>query len=146
MSLSCEEMTKVRSLFTKNEVIFSRNSMGFCDQISHKIKLKKDAVPFRRIYGSMSFEKRKARKKIVEDLERDNLVVHIQGSTIITSTKKGTNLSLGCRLSGSQQTNRKTCWPLPRIIGVIDSLEGNIYFSNIDLLSGNFQMAVEENR
>ena len=61
MSLSCEEMTKVRSLCTKYEVIFSRNSndMGFCDRIYHKIKFKKDAVPFRRTYGSMSFEKKK---------------------------------------------------------------------------------------
>ena len=60
MSFSCEEMTKVRSLCTKYEVIFSRNSkdMGFCDRIYHKIKLKKDAVPFRRTYDSMSFEKK----------------------------------------------------------------------------------------
>ena len=71
MSLSCEEMSKLRSLCTKYEMIFSRNSidMGFCDRIYHKIKLKSDAVPFRRTYGSMSFEKRKAMKKIVEDLE-----------------------------------------------------------------------------
>ena len=76
MSLSCEEMTKARSLCTKYEVIFSRNSndMGFCQRIYHKIKLKKYAVPFRRTYGSMSFEKRKAMKKNVEDLERDDLV------------------------------------------------------------------------
>ena len=76
MSLSCEETTKVRSLCTKYEVIFLRNSndMGFCDRIYHKIKLKKDAVPFRRTYGSMSFEKREAMKKIVENLERDDLV------------------------------------------------------------------------
>ena len=76
MSLSCEETTKVVSLCIKYEVMFSRNSnnMGFCNPIYHKIKLKKDAVPFRRTYGSMRFEKRKAMKKIVEDLERDDLV------------------------------------------------------------------------
>ena len=50
MSLSCEETTKMRSLCTNYEVIFSRNSndMGFCDRIYHKIKLIKDALPFRR--------------------------------------------------------------------------------------------------
>ena len=38
MSLSCEEITKVRSFCTKFEVIFLRNSndMGFCDRIYHK--------------------------------------------------------------------------------------------------------------
>ena len=67
MSLSCGEITKVRSLCTKREVIFSRNSndMGFCDRDYHKIKVKKDAVHFRRKYGTMSFAKRKAIKKIV---------------------------------------------------------------------------------
>ena len=44
MSLSCEEMAKVRSLCTKYELIFSlsSNDMGFCDRIYHKINLKKD--------------------------------------------------------------------------------------------------------
>ena len=76
MRLSCEEMTKVRSLCTKYEVISSRNSTdtGFCNRIYHKINIKKDAVPFRRTYGSLSFEKRKSMKKIVEDLKRDDLV------------------------------------------------------------------------
>ena len=38
----------------------------------------------------------------------------------------------------------KTSWPLPRINDVIDSLDGNCYFSNIDLTSGYFQMALDE--
>ena len=77
MNLTCDEMAKVKQYFcTKSETIFLRNSndMGFCDQIHHKFNLKKDAAPFRRTYGSLSFEKREAMKKIVEDLERDDLV------------------------------------------------------------------------
>ena len=64
MSLFCDEMTKVGSLCTKYEVIFSRNSndTGFCDLICHKIKLKTDDSPFRRTYGRVSFEKTKALK------------------------------------------------------------------------------------
>ena len=65
MSLSCEELTQVRSLCTKYELIFSRssNDLEYCDQIYHETKLKKDVVLFRGTYGSMSFEKRKAIKK-----------------------------------------------------------------------------------
>ena len=65
INLTCDEMAKVRSVCTKFETIFLRNSndMGFCDQIHQKIKLKKDAAPFKRTYGSMSFEKPKAMKK-----------------------------------------------------------------------------------
>ena len=38
----------------------------------------------------------------------------------------------------------KTCRPLSGTNEVIDSLEGNMYFSNIDHLSGYFQMRLEE--
>ena len=38
----------------------------------------------------------------------------------------------------------KTSWLLPRIKDVIDSIDGNCYFSNIDLTSGYFQMARDE--
>ena len=38
MILSCEEMTKMRSICTKHEIIFSRSSedMGFVDQTYHR--------------------------------------------------------------------------------------------------------------
>ena len=38
----------------------------------------------------------------------------------------------------------KSSLPRPRINDVIDSLDGNCYFSNIDLTSGCFQMALDE--
>ena len=76
MNLTCDEMAKVRSLCTKFETIFSRNSndMGNCNRIHQKNKLKKDAALFRRTYVSMSFEKRKTTKKTVKDLKRDDLI------------------------------------------------------------------------
>ena len=121
--------------------------MGFYDQSYHKIKLKKDAVPFRRTYGSMSFEKKKAMKKIVEDLERDDLVEPTHSDwaapSLLVPKKDGT-YRLGVDYRGLNKQIEKTCWPLPRINELIDSMEGNMYFSNIGLLSGYFQMALEE--
>ena len=129
--------------------MFSRNSndMGFCDRIYHKIKLKKDVVPYRRTYGSMSFEKRKAMKKIAEDLERDDLVEPTHSDWAAPSLlvpKKDRTYRLVVDYSGLNKQIDKTCWPSPRINEVIDSLEGNMYFSNIDFLSGYFQMALGE--
>ena len=37
----------------------------------------------------------------------------------------------------------KNSWPLPNINDVIDSLDESCYFSNIDLTSGYFQMALD---
>ena len=65
-------------------------------------------------------------------------------STIITGTKKNGTYRLVVNYRGLNKQTEKTCWPLPRINEVIKSLEGNMYFSNIDLLSGYFQMALEE--
>ena len=45
---------------------------------------------------------------------------------------------------GLNKQIEKTSWPLPRINDVIDSLDGNCYFSNIDLTSGYFQMGLDE--
>ena len=68
--------------------------MGFCDRNYHKIKLKKDAAPFRRTYGSKNFEKSEVMKKTVEDLERDDLVEQTHSGwaapTLLVPKKDGT--------------------------------------------------------
>ena len=66
------------------------------------------------------------------------------GSTIITGTKKDVTYRLVLDYRGLNKQIEKTCWPLLGINEIIDSLEGNMYFSNIDLLPGYFQMALEE--
>ena len=64
MSLSCEEMTQMRSFCTKYETKYlqSSNDMEVCVRIYHKIKLNKDAVPIRHTYGSINFEKDQPKK------------------------------------------------------------------------------------
>ena len=149
MNLTCDEMAKVRPLCMKFETIFSPNSndMGFCNRIHHKIKLKKDAASFRRTYGSMSFEKRKAMKQIVENLERDDFVEPTPSDWAAPSLllpKKDGTYCLVVDYRGLNKQIEKTCWSLTRINEVFESLEGNMYFSNIDLLLGCFQMVLEE--
>ena len=75
-NLDNQQKEKVRELFMRHQQVFSRNSndLGYCDKIKHQIKLNKDAQPFRKSYCSMSFDKRKAMKKIVEDLEDAKLI------------------------------------------------------------------------
>ena len=112
MSLSCEEMTKVRSLCAKYEVIYSRNSndMGFCDRIYRKIKLKKGCcaiqtyIRMHEVWGKKSHEKNCWRLG-TRQLSRTN--TFRLGSTIIPCIKKGWNLSLDCRLPWSEKTNKK---------------------------------------
>ena len=63
-------------MFDKHNRFFSRSSthLDFLDKIRHKKKLSADAQPLQRAKGIINFEKRKVMKKIMEDLERGNLV------------------------------------------------------------------------
>ena len=58
--------------------------------------------------------------------------------------KKDGSYKLVVDYSGLNKQIEKTSWPLPRIIDVIDSLDGNCYNSNMDLTSGYFQIALDE--
>ena len=91
--------------------------------------------------------KNEKQKKIVEDLEEANLVetnhLYWAAPSILVKKKDGTfRPVVNYRVLNKQI--EKTSWPLPRIHDVIDSLEANVYFSNIDLTSGYFQMTLEE--
>ena len=147
--LSKDQQFKVKEMFERHNKVFSRNSndLGYCDKIQHKIILTANAQPFRRAYGSMSFDKRKAMKKIVEDLEKSNLVEPTHSywaAPSILVKKKDGSYRLVVDYRGLNKQIEKTSWPLPRINDVIDSLDGNYFFSNIDLTSGYFQMALHE--
>ena len=62
--LSRSPSEQVVAMFMRQNQVFSRNSdvLGFCLKTKHKIKLEKDAKPFRRAYGSMSFENLESNK------------------------------------------------------------------------------------
>ena len=86
-------------------------------------------------------------KKIGEDLEDAKLIepTHSYWAAPSIFVKKKD----GCYIivldeRGLNKQIKKTSWPLPRINDVIDSLDGNCYFSNIDLTSGYFQLALDQ--
>ena len=148
-NLSKDQLHQVRTLCNKYETIFSRhsNDFGFNNQIEHQIKLKPDAQPLRRTYGNMSFDKRKAMKKLVEGLAEADLIAPTPSDWAAPSIlvpKKDGSFRLVVDYRGLNKQIEKTCWPLPRISDVIDSLEGNMFFSSIDLTSGYFQMALKD--
>ena len=133
----------------RHQQVFSRNSddLGYCDKSKHQTKLNKDAQPFRRNYCDMSYEQRKAMKKIVEDLEDAKLFepthLYWAAPSILVKKKDGSYIIV-VYYRGLKKKIEKTSWPLPRTNDVIGSLDGNCYFSNIDLTSGYFQLALDE--
>ena len=95
----------------------------------------------------MSFDKRRAMKKIVEDLEDAKITVQTHSYWTVPSIllkKKDGSYRLVVDYRGLNKQIEKTSWPLPRINDVIESRDGNFYFSIIDLTSGYFQMGLDE--
>ena len=83
----------------------------------------------------------------MEHLKEANLVEPTHSyweAPSILVKKKGGTYRLVVDYRGLNKKIEKTSWPLPRINDVIGSLDENIYFSNIDLTSGYFQMTLEE--
>ena len=97
---------------------------------------------------SMHFEKRKTMRKIVEDLVKSDLVEPTHSNwaapAILVKKKDGSH-RLVVDYRGLNNQIKKTSWPLPSISDVIDSLDSNmLFFSNIDLTSGYFQIELDE--
>ena len=86
-------------------------------------------------------------KKIVEDIEDAKLIepTHsYMASPSILVKKKDGSYRLVVDYRGLNKQIEETSWPVPGMNDVIDSLDGNCYFSNIDLTSGSFQMTLDE--
>ena len=86
-------------------------------------------------------------KKIVEDLENSGLVeptYSYWAAPSILVKKKDGNYRLVVDYRGLNKQIEKTSWPLPRINDVIESMDGNCFFSNIDLTSGYFQIVLHK--
>ena len=149
--LNDQQKEKVQELFKRHQQVFSRNSndLGYCGNIKHQIKLNKDAQPFRS-YCTMSFDKRKAMKKVVEDLEDAKLFEpthsYWAAPSILVKKKDGSYRLVVDYRGLNKQIEKTSCQEqmLPRTNAVIDSLDGNCYFSNIDLTSGYIQMALDD--
>ena len=92
----------------------------------------------------MSFEKKKAIEKIDEELKRDEFVkpkISEWASPSLLLPDKDWTYRFMVDYRCLHKQREKTCWSLPRVYEVIDSLDGNInlFFSNIEFFRDNFR-------
>ena len=124
-----QQKRKVQELFMRHHLSFSQNShdIGYCDKIKHQIKLNKDAQPIRRSYCCLSFDKKNAMKKNVDDLEDAKLIApnHSCWAALSILVKKDGSYRLIEYYRGLNKQIEKTSGPLPRTNDVIDYLAGN---------------------
>ena len=144
-SITKDQQQKFSALLHEFEDIFSKNEwdIGRTHVYEHTIPMLPHAVPFKRCYNSMSRERRKVLQGKIDALLEADLIEPTHSEWAAPSLlvpKKDGSLRLVIDYRGLNKNVQKTSWPLPRIADVLDALEGNIYFTSIDLTSGYHQM------
>lgn len=144
--LSQEQKDSVVSLINKHRHCFAKNlsELG-CTNVSEMEIVLSDQTPVVYRPYRLSFSEREKVREIVQELIDNNVVEESTSSyaspIILVSKKDG-----GSRLCVDfRALNRKTVkdhFPMPRIDDQLDLLNGNRYFSSLDLASGYYQIPV----
>ena len=151
--LDDEKKQKVQALLDDYDDIFSKHSRDFgrTDVVRHKVDLTDTKPPKQHNYRVAPKLRNILREKVDELLEDDMIELSTSSfaAPALLVRKKSPDKSVQYRfVVDFRATNKitlKDSHALARIDDSIDALQGNVYFSTVDLSSGFWQMEVEPN-
>ena len=139
--LPCTESQreKIVELFSRHKDVFLHNDLdiGYSNTVTHRIETTDDApvtAPYRRIPPSQYEEV----KKHIQDLLDKHIITKSASpyaSPIVIAQKKDNSIRLCVDYRKLNQRTVRDAFPLPRIVGSLDSLHGSTVFSTCDLAS-----------
>ena len=148
-ALSKEQQKDVFKLHKLYEDVFSRDKLDLGSSELHKlrIQLKDNAELFRVPYRGLNPSKRRDLKEKIIKLREMDLIVLTHSkwaapTVLVPKRDVSYRLVIDYRKLNAQTV--KTSWPLPRISDILNNLEGNVFFSSLDLFSGFHQKDIEE--
>ena len=130
--------------------VFSKSEwdLGKCDLVQHKIELYPGSKPVKLPNRRMPMHfKKDLRQKIDKFLEH-KLITPCHSpysSPAMLVPKKNGKLRLVIDYRQLNKQTVKSCWPLPSVEEIFDTLEGSCYFSTIDMSWGFYQLPLETN-
>ena len=131
--------------------VFSKSEwdLGKCDVTEHRIEVEPGSRPVKIPARRMPLHyKQDLQKKIDVFLEKELITpCHSPYSApaMLVPKKNGTlRLVIDYRQLNKQTV--KSCWPIPSIEEIFDTLEGSAYFTSIDMSAGFYQVPMEEKR
>ena len=146
----CSEAQKgqLRGLFEEfRDVLTTEDGkVGYTDRVRHRIPLVDDkpvAQTYRRIPPNQYEE---VRKHIQELLDKQVIrpSTSAYASPIVLVRKKNGELRMCVDFRRLNAKTRRDSFPLPRIDESLDALKDSAYFSTLDLASGYYQVAMDE--
>ena len=141
--------TQFASLIDEYSDVFSKSEwdLGRCDITEHKIEIEPGSRPVKIPSRRMPLHyKEDLQKKIDVFLEKDLITpCHSPYSApAMLVPKKNGKLRLVIDYRQLNKQTIKSCWPIPSIEEIFDTLEGSAYFTSIDMSAGFHQVPLEK--
>ena len=131
----------------RNVVALDGDKLGRTNYSEHKIKLERDAKPFYIPNYKLPISRREVIETMIEDMKRDDIVKPSNSpynSPLLLVPKKDGSWRM---VIDYRQLNKSTVpdrFPMPVINEVLSQLGGAKIFSALDLLSGYWQVPLDE--
>ena len=146
--LSCDQKETLLELMIEFSDIFALNgdTLGYCTVYPHKI-CTGNALPIKQAARRLPHHKRNVLKEIIDDLLQKGIITESSSpwaSPIVMVGKKDGSFRLCVDYRKLNHITVRDAYPLPRIDETIDSLHGCSLFSTFDLISGYWQLELDE--
>ena len=147
-NLSCQEREELCSLLVEyHDVISSTsNEMGRTSTIQHHINTG-DHPPIRQQLRRLAPHRREQVRELLQDMLGRDVIQPSKSpwaSPIVLVQKKDGSIRFCVDYRKVNSITRKDAYPLPRIDDTLDTLAGSQWFSTLDLVSGYWQVTVDE--
>lgn len=147
-TLTEDERQQLYAVLVEYADIFAEepDDLGRTDKIKHSVNTG-DAPPIRQpVRRIPPFRRDEARRLLAEMLKKDVIQKSSSpwASPIVLVGKKDGSIRFCVDYRKVNGVTRKDAYPLPRVDDTLDTLSGSKWFSTLDLISGYWQVEVEE--
>ena len=146
--LSSTQRDHVFDVLLEFEDVFANagDNLGHASSIKHQIDTG-DAAPIRQPVRRVPPHRREIVQNLLSDMQERNVIQPSKSpwaSPIVLVQKKDGSWRFCIDYRKVNAVTRKDAYPLPRIDDTLDTMAGSRWFSTLDLLSGYWQVQVDE--
>lgn len=146
--LPAEEYQKAANLVDEFSDVFAESSddRGRTKLVTHRINTG-DSKPIRQAPRRLPLAKQPEVDKMMADMEKQGIIEPSNSpwrSPVVLVKKKDGSTRFCVDYRQLNDVTKKDNYPLPRIDDIMDTLAGSVWFSTLDLISGYWQVEIEE--